>query len=194
MWPWVVVVVLTVAAVLAHVAWGAVAARVTSSTRKRRLRKRVLLRAEAISELVGVIEGAEGDLPGCLQEVLKEVGSGWTLSHGPYILAARRVATEFRALRTRWPNPKTDGVAVVSELRRMLEKRRCRAKDMVRILPLATYFAFQKSFYEQVVDAAFNTPESRARYAVSQEVQGKPGWFERMAGIEDPGIEISPGK
>lgn len=184
----------SIATWVARVVSGAVAGEAERRLTRRALRQRRGRRAQAMAQSILQMESAESDAPGDLQEVLGELGPEWKATHGCYILAARRLATEFRALRNHNPDPRIDVAAVQVELRNMLAKRKCRNKDMVRILPLALRFVFYPSRYEQAVEAAFASPTLRDEYIVATEPKYKRTWFEWFAGSRDKHLVLGSGR
>jgi len=161
---------------------------------RRALRQRRARRAEAMAQTILQMESAESDAPGDLLEVLGELGPEWKATHGSYVLAARRLATEFRALRNCNPDPRIDVAAVQVELRNMLAKRKCRNKDMVRILPIAVRLVFYASRYEQTVSAAFTTPAMRDEYRVATEPTYRRTWLEWFSGVRDKHLVLGTGR
>lgn len=181
--------VAVVAGIVATLTTAALGAAYQEAGRRRRLsglRLRRRRRADAMAELILMMESAESEAPGDLQETLKELGPDWKATHGPYVLAARQIATEFRTIRNSNPNPKVDRLAVQQEIRTMLMKRKCRNKDMQRILPLACLMAFYPSRYEQTVAHAFGTQELRDEVTLAMEPPVTLTLWERWSGVKTP--------
>lgn len=132
------------------------------------------------------MESAESDAPGDLAEVISEMGPDWKVTHGPYVLAARRLATEFRTLRNCNPDYRVDRQAVQHELRNMLVKRKCRAKDMQRILPIALVMVFYPSRYEQTILHAYGTQTLRDEVTLAMEDPITLTWWELLCGVKTP--------
>lgn len=175
-----------IVAALATVVLGAACQEAGRQQRLTNLRHRRRKRAEAMAELILMMESAESDAPGDLQETLRELGPDWKITHAPYVLAARQVATEFRTIRNSNPNPQVDRLAVQQEIRTMLVKRKCRNKDMQRILPLACLMAFYPSRYEQTVLHAFGTQELRDEVSLAMEPPVQLTLWERWSGVKSP--------
>lgn len=184
------VAVVAIAIKVANVGLGAALQEVGRRRRLRHLRKRRTHRAEALASMILMMESAESDAPGDLQEVLSELGPEWKETHGPYILAARRLATEFRALRNNNPDPKRDRQAIQHEMRNMLAKRKCRNKDMLRILPIALIMVFYPSRYEQAVAHAFGTRDLRDEVELANDPVIERSWWEKIRGVSTKVEEV----
>lgn len=179
-----------VAVHLTHVVWGAVSSELRRSDTRRRLRRRRRAQAEAMAEVIAAVEDLTAQGPDDLQAALGCFGPNWIIEHQPYALAARALATEFRALRCCSPDPKRDVQCVQAELRGMLTARKCRNKDAIRIIPMALIMCFYKSDYEQIVEHAFATPMMRDRLTVAQDDPLKPTWLERLTGSYQRPVEL----
>jgi len=186
--------VISLAAWIARAASGAALGEAERGLQRRDLRRRRARRAEAMAQTILAMESAESDAPGDLSEVLGEFGPDWKATHGCYVLAARRVATEFRALRNYNPDPRIDAQAVQVELRNMLAKRKCRNKDMVRILPIALRLVFYPSRYEQTVETAFTVPAMRDEYAVATERKYTRSWADWLLGRRERHVVLGSGR
>lgn len=150
--------------------------------RRHTLRRRRRLQAEALAEIIEEVEALVAQGPNDLQSALEAFGPEWDPDHRPYVLAARALATEFRALRCRNPDPRKDVQAVQVELRNMLRARKCRNRDAIRIIPIALIFAFRKSGYEQRVEHAFGTALQRDHTIVAEDDALGRTWGEWFLG------------
>jgi len=150
--------------------------------RRNTLRRRRRIQAEALAELIEEVEALTAQGPEDLQSVLGDFGPDWVPEHRNYVRAAHALATEFRALRCRNPDPRRDVHAVQVELRNMLKHRKCRNKDAIRILPIAVVLAFRKSGYEQRVEHAFGTALQRDHTMVSEDDALGRTWGEFFLG------------
>lgn len=175
-------VVLACALFASRVGLAAASSKLQADQRRGRLRRRRARRAEALAEVVQAVESLTSQGPEDLLPALGRFGPEWIAEHQPYVLAARALATEFRALRCAYPDRRVDVAAVQHELRGMLKNRNCREKDMIRIMPIALIMVFYKSEYEQMVEHAFATPEMRDYIAVSQDQPMQRTWWEWLTG------------
>lgn len=150
--------------------------------RRAKLRKRRGVQAEALAVLIEQVEALTAQAPEDLQSALEDFGPDWVPEHLNYVRAAYALATEFRTLRCRSPDPKRDVQAVQVELRNMLKHRKCRNKDAIRILPIAVLLAFRKTGYEQRVEHAFGTPLQRDHTIVAEDNALQRTWGEFFLG------------
>lgn len=179
---WMQGVVLVSALLASHAVLVAATSKWHTNQRRGKLRRRRARRAEALAEVVQAVESLTSQAPEDLLPALGRFGPEWIAEHKPYVLAARALATEFRALRCSHPDRRVDVAAVQHELRGMLKNRNCREKDMIRIMPIALIMVFYKSDYEQMVEHAFATPEMRDCIAVSQDTPMQRTWWEWFTG------------